>query len=103
MVITMTHSGNIRTFDDLSRHLKLVAEHLEAAKPIKDSNPGSAYVANNQRGPIVAKRKNQAPRGDSGNGPAPKKAKATRRKRGKRDGKGKNGRCYNCDKEGHFV
>lgn len=36
------------------------------------------------------KHKNNARGNDSGNGPAPKKAKATKRMRGKRGGKGRN-------------
>ena len=59
----MTHNKNIKTFDDLSRHLKLEAEHLKASKAIKATKSGSAYVANNDshvlRGP---KRKNYVPR-----------------------------------------
>ena len=47
MVISMTHSEIIKTFDDLSRFLELEAEYLEAATPSKDSNPGSAYMVNN--------------------------------------------------------
>ena len=30
----MTHNVNIKTFDDVARHLELEAERLEAAKPI---------------------------------------------------------------------
>ena len=30
----MTHNENIKTFDDVARHLELEAERLEAAKPI---------------------------------------------------------------------
>ena len=30
----MTHNKNIKTFDDVARHLELEAERLEAAKPI---------------------------------------------------------------------
>ncbi|PON41937.1 hypothetical protein TorRG33x02_337040, partial [Trema orientale] len=77
LVITMTHSENIKTFDDLSCHLEHEFERLEVAKLSKDSNPGSAYVANNQCWPRVANHKNQAPRSDSCNGLRPKKAKTT--------------------------
>ena len=30
----LTHNENIKTFDDVARHLELEAERLEAAKPI---------------------------------------------------------------------
>ena len=30
----LTHNVNIKTFDDVARHLELEAERLEAAKPI---------------------------------------------------------------------
>lgn len=60
-------------------------------------------MANNQCWPRAAKHKNQALKDDSGNGPTPKKAKTTQCKRGKQGEKGKNGICYNCDKEGHFT
>ena len=36
----MTHNENIKTFDDLSRHLELKAEHFEVAKA-----NGSSYTA----------------------------------------------------------
>ena len=32
MRLNMTHNKNIKTFDDLSRHLELEAKHLEFAK-----------------------------------------------------------------------
>ncbi|PON40972.1 hypothetical protein PanWU01x14_293020, partial [Parasponia andersonii] len=76
---------------------------LEATRPSKDLKLGSAYVANSQHGSREAKRKNQAPRGDFGKGSTPKKAKTTGCKRDKHGGKGKNGTCYNFDKERHFT
>ena len=53
--------------------------------------------------PRAPKRKNYTPRQDSGNGYTPKKAKNTNHKIGKRGGKGKNGKCFNCNKEGDFA
>jgi hypothetical protein len=67
----LTHNENIKTFDDVSRHLELEAERLEAAKP-----NSFAYVA---------KRKNNDKHGAAG--PRPKKARTYKRKRGKRAGK----------------
>ena len=40
MRLNILHNENIKTFDNLSRHLKLEAEHLEAAKA-----NGSSYTA----------------------------------------------------------
>ena len=52
------------------------------------------------RGP---KCKNYAIMQDSSNGPIPKKVKNTKRKQGKRNGKAKNRKCFNCNKEEHFA
>ncbi|KAH7571648.1 hypothetical protein JRO89_XS04G0111400 [Xanthoceras sorbifolium] len=49
------------------------------------------------------KFKNHAPRHESENGFAPKKAKTTKRKRGKHGGEGKNDKCSNFNKERHFA
>ena len=99
MVISMTHNENIKTFDDISCHLELEAEHLEASKATKATKSGSAYVANNDsctlKGP---KHKNYAPRQDFGNESEPKKAKNIKHSR-----KGKNGKCFHYNKEGHFA
>ena len=85
-------------------HLKLEAERLKASKATKVAKSGSVYVANNDsRMPRRPKRKNYAPRQDSSNGSAPKKAKNTKCKKGKRGGKSKNDKCFNCNKEGHFA
>ena len=103
MMISMARNENIKTFDNLLCHLELEAKCLEASKAIKATKSGSAYVTNNDsctpRGP---NHKNYAPRQDSGNGSVPKKAKNTKRKRGKHGGKGKNNKCFNRNKEGHF-
>ena len=104
MVISMTYKENIKTFDDLSRQLELEAERLEVFKATKVAKLGSAYVANNDsRMPIGSRHKNYAPWQDSSNGYAPKKAKNTKCKLGKHSGKGKNGKCFNCNKERHFA
>ena len=79
MVISMTQNENIKNFDDLSRHLELEADCLEASKATKATKSGSAYMANNDscvsKG---SKLKNNAPRQDSGNGPTPKKVMNTK-------------------------
>ena len=33
-ILNLTHNENIKTVDDVARHLELEAERLEAAKPI---------------------------------------------------------------------
>ena len=104
MLISLTQSENIKTFYDVSRHLDLEVERLEASKTTKAAKYGSTYMANNDsRAPRGPKCKNYAQRQDSDNGIVPKKEKNTKRKRNKRNGKGKNGKCFNCDKEGHFA
>ena len=81
MVINMTHNENVKTFDDLSRHLELEDDRLKASNATKAAKSGSVYVANNDScAPKGPKRKNYAPRQDSSNGSAPKNAKNTKRK-----------------------
>jgi len=49
----MTYNENIKTFDDLPRHLELEAERFEAAKA-----SGSSYAAqSDSRRPFELKRK----------------------------------------------
>ena len=93
MLISLTQSDNIKTFYDVSRHLDLEVERLEASKTTKAAKYGSTYMANNDsRAPRGPKCKNYARRQDSGNGIVPKKEKNTKHKRNKRNGKGKNGK-----------
>ena len=84
MVISMTHNENIKTFDDLSCHLELEAKHFEASKATEAAKFESAYMVNNDsHASRETKHTNYDTRQDSGNGPAPKKAKNTKHKRGK--------------------
>nr|CAD1829389.1 unnamed protein product [Ananas comosus var. bracteatus] len=99
MKLLMKHSENIKTFNDISRHLELEAERLEV-------NCSVALVARSEkRNGIVPKRKkrhnngaqkkwNQAPQGGVG-----------KRHRGKRAGNkdATKLKCYNCKKKGHFA
>ena len=104
MVISITHNEHIKTFDDLSCHLELEAELLKASKATKSTRPESAYVADNDSHVLKgSKHKNYAPRRDLSNVLAPNKAKNTKCKRDKRGGKGKNGKYFNSNKQGHFV
>ena len=81
----MTHNENIKSFDDVARHLELEAKFLEAAKP-----NGSVYIAetNSCR---ASRPKRKSPDYTPGqvqpSGPTPKKAKTTKHTtRGKRGG-----------------
>src|SRR5690606_4325200 len=38
MKVQMTHNDNVTTFEDISRHLELEDERLEAAKPFNEDN-----------------------------------------------------------------
>ena len=99
----MTHNENIKTFEDVARHLELEAERLEAAKPeafvnMAESSSHRAFRPkrwNQRKGPM---------QGMIGR-PAPKKAKSTKQRRGKRGGKKDKSKlnCFNCGKEGHFA
>uniref|UniRef100_A0A2N9IJL4 CCHC-type domain-containing protein n=1 Tax=Fagus sylvatica TaxID=28930 RepID=A0A2N9IJL4_FAGSY len=100
----MTHNENIKSFDDVARHLELEAERLKAAKP-----NGSVYMAEtNSRRASRPKRKSPdyTPGQEQPSGLAPKKAKttkpSTRGKRGSKKDKSKLA-CYNCGKKGHFA
>ena len=97
----MTHNENIKTFDDLSHDLELQTERLEAGKA-----NGSSYTAQSfSHKPSRLKSKNNQGGKYKYPGPAPKKANATKRKRGKHgDKKGKTSTSYfNCGKKGHFT
>jgi hypothetical protein len=95
----LMHNENIKTFDDVLRHLELEAKCLEAA------NPNSfAYVAeSSSRRANRPKRKNNDKHGAAR--PRPMKARTNKRKRGKRAGKKDKYKllCFNCGKEGHFA
>ena len=72
----MTHNENIKTFDDLSRHLELEAKRLEASKATEATRSVSIYVTDNDsHAPRGPKCKNYALRWDFVNGPVPKKIK----------------------------
>ena len=93
----MTHNEDIKTFDDLSRHMELEVECLEAAKP-----NGLSYTAQSgSRRSFGSKRKKNQDRKKGNSEPAPEKADSTKCKRDMRGGKkGKTSTtCFNCDKE----
>ena len=95
----LTHNENIKTFDDVARHLELEAEHLDAAKPI--SFVHMAETSSHKALRPKPKQPNYAHGQERPNGPPPKKAKFvgrnTREKCTKED-KSKL-TCYNCIKK----
>uniref|UniRef100_A0A1J3IMV5 Retrovirus-related Pol polyprotein from transposon TNT 1-94 n=1 Tax=Noccaea caerulescens TaxID=107243 RepID=A0A1J3IMV5_NOCCA len=96
MRMQMMHNVNVKTFEDLSRHLELEDERLEAAKPFNEAN----YASSNSG----LKRK----RGNNGNKASDQtdlKRQKKYVKRGKRGGKKDKTKvkCYNCGSLGHFV
>ena len=95
-----THNENIKSFDDVARHLEPEAKCLEAAKPncsIYMAETNSCRASRPKR-----KSPDYTPRQVQPSGPAPKKAKTTKRTtRGKRGGKKdkSNLTYYNCGKK----
>ena len=72
MCQNLTHNENIKTFDDVARHLELEAEHLEAAKPISSvhmAETGSRKASRPKR-----KQLDYATRQERPTRPSPKKA-----------------------------
>ena len=92
----MTHNENIKTFDDVARHLELEAEHLKAAKLI--SSVHMAETSSRKASRPKHKQPYYAPRQERPAGPPPKKTKFVKRNtRGKHAKKDKSKlTCYNC-------
>ena len=99
----LTHNENIKTFDDVVRHLELETEHLEATKPISFVHMAKTSLCKASR--PKRKQPNYAHGQERPNGPPPKKAKFVKRNtRGKRTKEDKSKlTCYNCGKKGHFA
>jgi hypothetical protein len=95
----LMHNENIKTFDDVLRHLELEAKCLEAANP----NSFAYVVESSSRRANRPKRKNNDKHGAAR--PRPMKARTNKHKRGKRAGKKDKYKllCFNCGKEGHFA
>ena len=99
----LTHNENIKTFDDVVRHLELETEHLEATKPISFVHMAKTSLCKASR--PKRKQPNYAHGQERPNGPPPKKAKFVKRNtRGKRTKKDKSKLTYyNYGKKGHFC
>ena len=91
--INLTHNDNIKTFDDVARHVKLEEDRLLVDKPY-----GEAYMTVSKK--IGASGSGQKKRkgGDKAN------FNENKHKRGRRAGnKSKNMNCFNCEKPGQFA
>nr|XP_034926582.1 uncharacterized protein LOC118057956 [Populus alba] len=101
MHVNLTHNDNIKTFDDVARHVKLKKDRLHTEKPINEDfisetkmrgAYGSKYKRGKAKGPKYGKRGIEASTSEH------------KHKRGKRSGKkGKDMNCFNCGKLGHFA
>ncbi|TXG72586.1 hypothetical protein EZV62_001165 [Acer yangbiense] len=104
--INMTHNDNIKTFNDISHHVELEDDRLEATKA-----SGQLYMAESSRRKtksFMRKGKKRNFQKRKGKGPKEnfKKSETRYRKRGNSAGFKKdkaNLKCYNCDKLGHFA
>ena len=74
MVVYITNNDNIKAFDELSCHIELEVEHLEAANPLKVS----LYLVENDSNKIngYIRKRNTLKKG--ANEPTPRKAKKTK-------------------------
>ena len=96
MKIQMTHNDNVKTFEDISRHLELEDERLEAAKPFNEANYASSSSG------MKRKRSNFGNKASEQPNPKKQKRHAKRGKKGGKKDKTKM-KCYNCDTLGHFA
>ena len=103
MKANMTHNESVRTFDDIQHHLELKDERLKVANPEGVAN---VIEFSSRKASRPKRKRNGNPfRKDANDGPTPKKAKATKRLRGKCGGKKDKTKvtCYNYEKLGHFA
>lgn len=96
--VNITHNENIKTFDNIARHLQLEDEHLEVAKH------SNAFVAEASHCEGYKPKQKKA-EGTSKATLAPKKGKVNKGKRFKCRGKKDKAQkaCFNCGKLGHFA
>jgi hypothetical protein len=101
MRVNLTHNDNIKTFDDVARHVELEEDRLQAGKLINEAfisetkmrgAYGSKYTKGKAKGPKYANRGIEA----SSNGHKRKREKCY-------DKKDKNINCFNCGKPGHCT
>ena len=98
MKLVLTHSENIKTFADISRHLKLEAEQMGV-------HQNTFLVAQSRQWKAFRpKCKGQGRNAKGASNLGPKEGKIAKRQKGKRVKKDKAKlKCYNCGKKGHFT
>ena len=102
MRMHLTHSKNIRNFEDVARHLELEEDRLTSVKVNAQvhyaQGSSSAGISSNGN-----KRKNQG----KGKAKGPKKQKQEHKKKARSKNKRKTNvarvRCYNCQLKGHYT
>ena len=96
MKINMTHNDNIKTFDDIARHVELEDERLEVAKA-----SGQLYMAESSK--RKGWKRNFKKRNVNSRF---KKNETGKREKGKRAGAKRDKAkmtCFNCGQLGHFA
>ena len=101
MRVNLTHNENIKTFDDVARHVELEEDRLLSEKPTNE-----AFMTESKtRGEKGSRRKNWKGKGfQKGKKGDEASSSGQKRKRGNRGGmKNRNKNCFNCGKPGHFA
>ncbi|KAJ4745000.1 Retrovirus-related pol polyprotein from transposon tnt 1-94 [Rhynchospora pubera] len=101
MRVNLTHNDNIRTFDEVARHVELEEDRLLAERA--DKAAGEAMIAASKNLQRKPRQNSGSKKNAGGNGVANAKID---KKRSKKRGKGKEkpkGACFNCDQVGHFA
>ena len=101
MRVNLTHNENIKTFDDVARHVELEEDRLLSEKPANEA----FMTESKSRGAKGSRRKNWKGKGfQKGKRGNEASSSGQKRKRGKRGGmKSINKNCFNCGKPGHFA
>ena len=101
MKMHLTHNEGIKTLSDVSRHLELEEERLEAAKPSTE-----VYLAGSSSQGGRFKRKHESSKGKERE-KQPRPPKDSKHHRGPRKPSKKRDlkkvKCFNCNKYGHFA
>lgn len=99
MAVHMMHNDSVKTFEDISHHLELGEECLEATKQVDQ-----AYATEPSSHGVGRKKCKRGYFGRGKYGEAQKDTKSNQHKRGGQRGKMKSKvKCFVCGKVGHFV
>ena len=99
--INLTHNDNIKTFDDVARHVELEEGHLLNDKPVRQAYMiGSKKFGASMTGRKKWKGKGFKPR-KGGSKTILSRHKCKHEKRAGKHNQNKN--CFNCGKIGHFA